>query len=90
MRVILKGAELYEPGSPSVGMLLDFGLISERVRPLLEGALDHHYLNETTGLENPTSEELARWIYNVLYRQLPELHAIEIDETCTSSCHYEP
>ena len=72
-------------------MLADFGDISQVVKPFVDLHLDHHYLNETTGLENPTSEELAKWIFQQL-RQFfsTNLKAIEIDETCTSSCRYEP
>jgi len=51
--------------------------------------LDHYYLNESTKLENPTSEELARWIYEKLkLAGLPGLDAVEIRETCTSGCIY--
>ena len=88
MRVELQGDILFAAG-PKIGMLQDFGDISTLVRPLVEEKLDHHYLNETTGLENPTSEELARWIYNQLRGIVPQLSAVEIDETCTSSCRYE-
>lgn len=75
------------------GMAMDFVDISKAVNPLLEDYLDHHYLNETTGLENPTSEELARWIYE---RLEPHFHfgarlaRVLIQETCTSSCLYDP
>jgi 6-pyruvoyl-tetrahydropterin synthase len=47
-------------------MLLDFGDISAALKPLLDAFLDHHHLNETTGLHNPTSEAIARWIYERL------------------------
>ena len=51
--------------------------------------LDHYYLNEIDGLENPTSEVLARWIWERLLTALPELAAVEVMETCTSGCRYE-
>lgn len=85
MRVTLKGPHLRHAG-PKVGMLSDFGDISAVVKPLVETQLDHHYLNETVPLENPTSEELARWVFYTVKPQLPLLHSVEIDETCTSSC----
>lgn len=88
MRVELCGEALFVEGAKT-GMLRDFSDVSKAVKPLVEEVLDHHYLNETTGLENPTSEELARWVYLRLKPQLPELRAVEIDETCTSSCRYE-
>jgi len=88
MRIVLKGDLLYS-GGPKVGMLQDFGSISDIVKPLVEEKLDHHYLNDSTGLENPTSEELARWVYHQLKGQINELFAVEVDETCTSSCCYQ-
>ncbi len=87
MRVVVAGQELHTEG-PKAGMLMDFGDISKAVKPLVEDYLDHFCLNDTTGLENPTSEELARWVYDKLRGKLPELVAVEIDETCTSSCRF--
>ena len=55
--------------------------------PLL-GVLDHYYLNEIEGLENPTSEVLARWIWERLSDALPELSQVVVRETCTSGCVY--
>lgn len=88
MRVVLRGKDLFSEG-PQAGMLRDYGDISRVVRPLVEDYLDHYHLNATTGLMNPTSEELARWIFEKIHPNLPELVAVEVDETCTSSCHYE-
>jgi len=90
MRVVCVGETLYDVG-PKSGMLLDFGDVSKAVKPLVEEKLDHFYLNETTGLENPTSEELAQWIYIELKPILKDyLVAVEVDETCTSSCRFQP
>lgn len=89
-RVYVKSNHLQEQGSQQ-GMVMDFGEISQYLQPLLDNFLDHHYLNETTGLENPTSEELSRWIYEKLAKAgLSGLHAVEIRETCTSGCTYYP
>ena len=51
--------------------------------------LDHNYLNEIPGLENPTSENIARWIWDQLQSALPTLSSVEVRETCTSGCTYE-
>jgi 6-pyruvoyltetrahydropterin/6-carboxytetrahydropterin synthase len=87
-RIYVKSNHLQSQGSQQ-GMVMDFGEISQYLQPLLDDFLDHHYLNETTGLENPTSEELSRWIYEKLEKTgLTGLQAVEIRETCTSGCTY--
>ena len=75
------------PVDPHSGWVMDFGDIKAAFQPLYE-QLDHHYLNDIPGLENPTSEVLAKWIWNELKPLLPELSAIRIHETCTSGCIY--
>jgi 6-pyruvoyltetrahydropterin/6-carboxytetrahydropterin synthase len=87
--LLCEDTELVTTG-PKAGMLVDFGDLSAAVKPLVEKYLDHWHLNDTTGLDNPTSEELARWIYNKLKPDLPWLVAVTIQETCTSSCEYRP
>lgn len=69
------------------GWVMDFGDLSAVWRPLHE-ALDHRYLNDIEGLENPTSEALAVWIWDRLLPSLPGLAAIEVRETCTTGCVY--
>lgn len=69
------------------GWVQDFGDIKEVFRPL-EDQLDHNYLNDVPGLENPTSEVLARWIWQRLAPELPLLSAVQVRETCTSGCIY--
>lgn len=71
---------------PASGWVMDFGDIKRAFRPLHE-QLDHYYLNDVAGLENPTSENLARWIWDRLIDQLP-LSAVTVRETCTSGCIY--
>lgn len=88
-RVIVRSETLVKEG-PKSGMVQDYAEISAAVNGWVEGCLDHYYLNETLPLENPTSEEIARWLYSILKPSLPLLVAVEIDETCTSSCRYEP
>ncbi|ROO52283.1 6-pyruvoyltetrahydropterin/6-carboxytetrahydropterin synthase [Micromonospora sp. Llam0] len=68
------------------GWVIDFGDLKQAFAPVRD-QLDHHYLNEIAGLENPTSEVLARWIWQRLAGQLP-LSAVAVRETCTSGCVY--
>ena len=69
------------------GWVRDFADISCAMVPLLD-VLDHNYLNDVEGLENPTSELLARWIWERLSRPLPELSEVVVQETCNSGCVY--
>lgn len=87
--VILHSDSLVQSG-PKTGMVMDFYDVGQVVNLLLEQYLDHHHLNNTTQLENPTSEELARWIYDKLKQSLPLMTAVRVEETCTSSCEYRP
>jgi 6-pyruvoyltetrahydropterin/6-carboxytetrahydropterin synthase len=70
------------------GWVLDFAEIKRVFKPIYD-QLDHHYLNEIKGLENPTSEVLAIWIWDRLKPDLPQLSKIVVRETCTSGCVYE-
>ena len=72
---------------PKLGYLIDYGDIKAAAGPLVK-RLDHFYLNEIEGLENPTSEVLARWIYDRLKAALPQLSSIIVHETCSSACEY--
>jgi len=76
-----------EVGAES-GWVMDFADLSRAFRPLLD-QLDHYYLNEIDGLENPTSENLAKWIWQRLKPSLQNLVEIEIRETCNSGCRYQ-
>ncbi|MGH8372599.1 MAG: 6-carboxytetrahydropterin synthase QueD [Gammaproteobacteria bacterium] len=75
-----------EPGEKS-GWIMDFADLKTAFAPVFE-ALDHRYLNDVPGLENPTSEILARWIWQRLQPALPALSKVLIAETCTSGCIY--
>lgn len=75
------------PLDPRLGWVLDFAEIKAAVMPVMQ-QLDHRYLNEIEGLENPTSENLAIWIWDRLQPALPKLSRIVIRETCTSGCSY--
>lgn len=72
---------------PALGWVMDFADLKSAFEPLYK-QLDHHYLNEIEGLENPTSENLARWIWQRLKPNLPLLSKILVAETCTSACVY--
>ena len=66
----------------------DLGDISKAFKPVLD-RLDHQYLNEIDGLFNPTSENLARWVWNELHSALTLLDKVIVHETGTSGCVYQ-
>jgi 6-pyruvoyltetrahydropterin/6-carboxytetrahydropterin synthase len=69
------------------GYLIDYGDIKRAAEPVVK-RLDHYYLNEIEGLSNPTSEVLAKWVFDQLKAALPQVTAVVVHETCTSSCEY--
>ena len=71
----------------TTGWVIDFGDLKIRFKPICD-RLDHRYLNDIKGLENPTSENIARWIWAELKPILPKLSKVQIRETCTSGCSY--
>jgi 6-pyruvoyltetrahydropterin/6-carboxytetrahydropterin synthase len=72
---------------PTLGWVMDFGDLKAAAKPVLE-QLDHRYLNEIAGLENPTSEVIARWIWQKLFPVIPSMSRIVVRETCTAGCVY--
>lgn len=72
---------------PHTGWVMDFADIKKVFRPIYD-RLDHYYLNDIAGLENPTSENIAIWIWEELKPNLPLLSRIVVHETCTSGCTY--
>jgi 6-pyruvoyltetrahydropterin/6-carboxytetrahydropterin synthase len=72
---------------PQTGWVVDFSNISKAFKPLWQ-QLDHHYLNDIEGLENPTSEVIARWIWHKMKPILPQLSSVMIKETCNAGCIY--
>jgi 6-pyruvoyltetrahydropterin/6-carboxytetrahydropterin synthase len=76
------------PIDPNVGWVIDYADITKAFEPIYE-QLDHRYLNEIEGLENPTSEVLAKWIWEKLKPSLNDLESIELKETCTTGCIYK-
>ena len=72
---------------PKLGWVMDYAEITAAFRPIWE-KLDHYYLNEVEGLENPTSENIAIWIWRQLRPVLPLLSELVVAETCTARCVY--
>lgn len=69
------------------GWVMDFADLKKAFQPLFE-QLDHRCLNEIDGLDNPTSENLARWVWHRLATELPGLDCVTVQETCNSGCVY--
>jgi 6-pyruvoyltetrahydropterin/6-carboxytetrahydropterin synthase len=95
MTVEVCGPNLQTTG-PQTGMGVDFGVIAEPIRVLVDGCLDHHYLNDSTGLTSPTSEALAHWVFHRLQPVIDDnaygyhMTAVTVAETCTSTATYRP
>lgn len=75
------------PIAQPAGWVMDFAEIKDAFAPIL-ARLDHYYLNDIEGLENPTSEVLAAWIWERVVPRLPGLSKVVVRETCTSGCVY--
>ncbi|HSM69616.1 MAG TPA: 6-carboxytetrahydropterin synthase QueD [Xanthomonadales bacterium] len=75
-----------EPGADS-GWVMDFADLKAAFQPLFE-ELDHRCLNDVEGLDNPTSEHLARWVWARLRADLPGLSKVVVQETCNAGCVY--
>ena len=75
------------PVNPDTGWFIDFGDLYEIWRPIHE-QIDHNYLNDIVGLENPTSEVLVHWLWNRLKPTLPSLAVVTLWETCEARCEY--
>jgi len=75
------------PVGEQTGWVMDFADLKSAFRPVYD-KLDHRYLNEIVGLENPTSENLARWIWRQLHPTLAGLAEVEVRETCSAGCIY--
>jgi 6-pyruvoyltetrahydropterin/6-carboxytetrahydropterin synthase len=75
------------PVDAHFGWVMDYAEIKQIFRPFWE-QLDHNYLNEIKGLENPTSENISKWIWEQVKPQLPLLKEVVVAETCTARCVY--
>ncbi len=70
-----------------MGWVMDFADLKKICQPFID-QLDHSYLNDISGLENPTSENIALWLWSRLKPQLQLICSIEIMETCNAGCRY--
>lgn len=75
------------PVGDDSGWVMDFADLKTAFEPLFR-QLDHNYLNDIEGLDNPTSENLARWIWERIRPTVPQLERVEVRETCTAGCRY--
>lgn len=75
------------PLDPVAGWVMDFADVKAAFAPVFE-QLDHRYLNDVPGLENPTSEHLARWIWQRVKPTMPLLSRVVVHETCTAGSSY--
>ncbi len=84
-----KGWTLQKDG-PKQNMLIDFQDISAVVKPMINNYFDHYDLNKTLAHDSPTSEFIAKWIFDYLFPKLPLLTAVKLKETASSSVTYTP
>lgn len=82
VRICVRG-----PVGEHTGWVLDFAEVKTAFQPSYD-LLDHNYLNDISGLENPTSEVVARWIFGRLRGVLPGVSRVEVYETCTAGAAY--
>lgn len=72
---------------PDLGWVMDFAELKKVVKPVVD-EIDHKYMNEIEGLENPTCEIIAKWIWDRIKPGIPQLMKIQLDETPTSGAVY--
>jgi 6-pyruvoyltetrahydropterin/6-carboxytetrahydropterin synthase len=83
VRVVLDG-----PVGEHSGWVTDFADVEAAWAARVHRPLDHRLLNEVPGLENPTSERLAQWIWRALRPTLPVLAEVEVRESSRYGCTY--
>lgn len=87
-KLTLQSESLVEAG-PKKGMVVDYGEMSKHLKEMVERYLDHHHLNDTLETDSPTSEYVAKWVFDYMELEFGSLlYSVEIQETCTSSCTY--
>lgn len=72
-----------------VGFVRDFRDLDE-VKRWIDGTLDHIHLNDVAGLGNPTSENIACFVYEEWSGRIPELVAVRLSETQSTWAEYRP
>lgn len=82
IQLILRG-----PLNEKIGWLRDYHEIAQTIKPVLN-QLDHHVLNDVSGLENPTSELIALWLYQKIKPLISELHQVVVSETSETECRF--
>lgn len=75
------------PLTPVENWVIDFADVKAAFQPIYD-QLDHHYLNDIAGLENPTSEQISVWLWQQTKPKLPELVKVVVHETCTAGSIY--
>lgn len=76
------------PVDPDTGWFIDFAVLYAAWEPIHK-LLDHNYLNDVPGLDNPTSEVLGKWLWDRLRPSLPSLCRVTVWETADARCEYE-
>lgn len=76
------------PVNPETGWFIDFSVLQDEWKKVYD-VIDHNYLNDVPGLENPTSEILAHWLWTQMKPAVPSLEKITVFETCDARCEYE-
>ena len=71
-----------------LGWVMDFGDLKQVIKPIID-SIDHKYLNDIEGLENPTCEVITKWLWDKVKPQVPMLKKIQLDETPTSGAVFE-
>ncbi|MCX7927646.1 MAG: 6-carboxytetrahydropterin synthase QueD [Candidatus Omnitrophica bacterium] len=73
----------------NTGMVIDFSVLKKELQRILK-QFDHAYLNKITPFTkiNPTSENIAVFIYKQLKKSIPEVCAVTVWESPSSSATY--
>ncbi len=72
---------------PKLNWVMDFAAINQAIDPIIK-SIDHKLMNDIPGLENPTCEQIAIWLWNQIKEKIPQLVKIELNETPTSGVIY--
>ena len=73
---------------PHYEWVMDFAVLKKAVEPVIK-SIDHKLMNNLPGLENPTCERIAIWLWDKIKPQIPQLKRVELNETPTSGVIYE-